>query len=94
MDRRTTLTIDEDLAHAHGERTRLTGNSFKQVVNDALRAGLRADGQPADPMPPFHVTPKPGGFRSGVDVLRLNELYDKLETHEYSSRPSVRPAKR
>lgn len=91
---RTTLTIDEDLAHELGQRTRLTGSSFKQVVNDALRAGLRAGGQPADPLPPFQVTPKPGGFRSGVDVLRLNELYDELETDDFRPRPAKRPGKR
>ena len=37
---RTTLTLDEDVAHRLTERSRLTGASFKQVVNETLRAGL------------------------------------------------------
>ena len=38
---RTTLTIDDDVAHALTERQRRTGESFKQLVNEALRRGLR-----------------------------------------------------
>ena len=77
---RTTLTLDEDVAHRLSERTRLTGASFKQVVNETLRAGLQGSDKPASPLPPFVVTPKAGGFRSGVDVRRLNQLNDELES--------------
>jgi hypothetical protein len=79
---RTTLTLDEDVAHRLGELMRLTGASFKQVVNETLRAGLQGTQKPAPPLPPFRVTPKAGGFRSGVDVLRLNQLNDELESEE------------
>jgi hypothetical protein len=77
---RTTLTLDDDVADRLGELTRLTGASFKQVVNDTLRAGLQGSDKPAAPLPPFRVTPKAAGFRSGVDVRRLNQLNDELES--------------
>jgi hypothetical protein len=32
--------------------------------------------------PRFKVTPKACGFQGGVDVLRLNQLNDELETEE------------
>ena len=80
---RTTLTLDDDVAHQLSERARLTGATFKQLVNDALRAGLQAGQQPHEALPPFQVTPRPGGFRTGVDMLRLNQLNDELETEEF-----------
>ncbi len=80
---RTTLTLDDDLAHQLRERTRLSGTSFKQLVNDTLRAGLQAGQQPTKPLPHFRVTPRAGGFRSGVDLLRLNQLNDELESEAF-----------
>jgi hypothetical protein len=76
---RTTLTLDDDVAHRLIELTRLSGASFKQVVNDMLRAGLQGSEKPVEPLPPFRVTLKAAGFRSGVDVRRLNQLNDELE---------------
>lgn len=48
---RTTLTLDDDLAMALHERVRLTGRSFKDVVNEVVRQGLG----PTSPRP--HVDP-------------------------------------
>jgi hypothetical protein len=39
---RTTLSIEPDLAAELKERARRSGAPWKQVVNEALRAGLRA----------------------------------------------------
>jgi hypothetical protein len=80
---RTTLTIDDDVARSLVEQTRLTGASFKQVVNETLRAGLQGAQKPASALPPFKVTPKAGGFRTGVDVRRLNQLNDELEIEHF-----------
>ena len=77
---RTTLTLDDDVARRLSERRRLTGATFKQVVNDTLRAGLQGAENPAPPLAPFRVTPKAGGFRPGVDLRRLNQLNDELES--------------
>jgi hypothetical protein len=91
---RTTLTLDDDVAHQLAERQRLTGESFKQLVNDALRAGLQSGQTPAAALPPFRVTPKFAGFRAGVDVRRLNQLNDELEAEAFSDKLSRAARKR
>lgn len=83
---RTTLTLDDDVAYQLRERSRLTGSSFKQLVNDALRAGLQVGQHPDQALPPFHVTPKAAGFRGGIDVLRLNDLNDELEGEAFMAK--------
>jgi len=50
---RTTLTLDPDLAAALKARAKKTGASWKDVVNEAIRAGLRA--QPAEPREPYRT---------------------------------------
>jgi len=91
---RTTLTLDDDVAHQLRERARLTGAPFKQLVNDAIRTGLQAGRQPAEALPPFRVTPKAAGFRTGIDVLRLNQLNDDLEGEAFERKAGRGPAGR
>ena len=91
---RTTLTLDEDVAHHLAERHRLTGMSFKQLVNETLRAGFQAGQLPAAAPLPFRVTPKAAGFRTGVDVLRLNQLNDELESDAFLGKLASSAAKR
>lgn len=45
----TTLTLDDDLANALSRTARLSGRSFKGVVNEAIRLGLACgeSGRPA-----------------------------------------------
>jgi Arc/MetJ family transcription regulator len=69
---RTTLTIDDDLAHELQEAARKSGKPFKDIVNDALRKGL---GRPQR----FRVRPKACGFRAGIDIAKLNQLVDDVE---------------
>jgi len=78
---RTTLTLDDDLAGQLHEVARRKGESFKEVVNSTLRRGLKAETKPSR-LPRFKVTPKPCGFRSGVDVFHLNQLNDDLELED------------
>ncbi|CAN5747004.1 hypothetical protein BH23CHL8_BH23CHL8_06690 [soil metagenome] len=52
-------------------------------ANEALRAGLQAEKRPAGSLPAFRVTPVPGSFRSGVDLLRLNQLSNEIETEAF-----------
>jgi hypothetical protein len=76
---RTTLTLDDDLAEALNRAARLTGRSFKAVVNETLRRGLgQADSAAAGPEP-FVVEPQSCGWMPGIDPLRLNQLVDGLE---------------
>lgn len=51
---RTTLTLDDDLAVALHERVRLTGRSFKDVVNEVVRQGLAPAASRPAVTPPTH----------------------------------------
>jgi hypothetical protein len=76
---RTTLTLDADLAVALRRRVRQTGTSWKQVVNDAIRAGLDATEiaprrkKPARYRTPVH-DPGPPAVRGVHGVHALLEL--------------------
>jgi hypothetical protein len=50
---RTTLTLDDDVAALLVRARRTRGAPLKQVVNDALRAGLRELVAPPTPAKPF-----------------------------------------
>jgi hypothetical protein len=78
---RTTLTLDPDVERLISEEVHRTRRPFKQVVNDAIRAGL---GSAALSVPPekFEVRAHPCGLRPGVDPTRLNQLLDELEAEE------------
>ena len=78
---RTTLTLDDDVADSLKEQARLLNVPFKRILNDALRRGLSPGVQ--EDRPVFQVTPLSGGFRPGVDLLRLNQLNDELETQAF-----------
>lgn len=75
---RTTLTLDDDVADSLKEQARLLNMPFKRIVNDALRRGMSPRVQ--EDRPVFRVTPLSGGFRPGVDLLKLDQLNDELET--------------
>jgi hypothetical protein len=78
---RTTLTLDREVAARLKSEVRRTGRPFKVVVNEALKRGLRLGGRPAKG-PRFEVRPHHFGFRPGVDLDRLNQLVDELESDE------------
>lgn len=54
---RTTLTIEDDVAIRLERLREERGNSFKAVVNDALRRGLDALDEPAEERPPYRIKP-------------------------------------
>ena len=78
---RTTLTLDSDVAARLKQEVRRTGRPFKTVVNEALKRGLQLGGRPAR-VPRFEVRPHRMAFRPGVDLDRLNQLADELESDE------------
>ena len=83
---RTTLTLDDDLARQLREEARHSGKSFKEVVNTTLRSGLGRGDKPVDRGPPFRVRPKACGFRSGIDLLKLNQLHDELALEDFQEK--------
>lgn len=80
---RTTLTLDDNLADALNRAARLTGRSFKAVVNDTLRRGLAQSGSGTPGLEPFVVEPQSCGWMPGIEPLRLNQLVDALEVEAW-----------
>ena len=78
---RTTLTLDPEVARRIRSEVRRSGKSFKAVVNDAIKAGLGLR-SPQGPAPRFVVTPHHFGVRAGIDLDRINQLVDELDSAE------------
>jgi hypothetical protein len=80
---RTTLTIDDQLAEVLKETAYRSGKSFKQVVNDTLRAGLDKQGNPPPKVKPYRVkVVSLGGVKPGIDLDKALQLADGLEEAE------------
>jgi hypothetical protein len=80
---RTTLTLDDDVARELAAERRQSGRSLKEVVNSALRRGLRMGEKPPRSLPRFVVEPFSSPFQPGVDSSKLNQLVDELETEDF-----------
>src|SRR5205807_9941500 len=89
MTRRTTLTLDEDVARKLLEQARKDGKPFRTVVNEALRGGLNAPKSRAA-APRFRVKPRQMAVRSGYDFDSIEELLDQLEGPARRGSSSVR----
>ncbi|MEJ5944154.1 ribbon-helix-helix protein, CopG family [Pseudokineococcus basanitobsidens] len=76
---RTTVTLDDDLVAELQRRARERSTSFKEVLNGAVRAGLR-------PTPPrevaYRLPTRRLGLREGVDLDRAMRLANDLEDDE------------
>lgn len=79
---RTTLTIDDQLAELLKEAAYRSGKSFKQVVNDTLRAGLDKQDTPPKVKPYRVKAVSLGGVRPGIDLDKALQLADALEDAE------------
>lgn len=80
---RTTLTIDDDLAGILYKKASQQGHSFKEVVNDVLRAGIAASGNMTLNRQSIRVVGKPLGLKPGYDPDKLNQLADELALEDY-----------
>jgi hypothetical protein len=74
---RTTLTLDEDVRAKLEAEMRKTGKSFKETVNETLRAGLAA--RPKKPKKPFKIYARDLGLRPGYSLDNIGELLDQIE---------------
>lgn len=78
---RTTLTLDPDIAAYLKEKSKSEDKSFKETVNEVLRAGIAPAQRTRQTK--FKVKAHRGGFVTGVDQLKLNQLHDELETEAF-----------
>lgn len=77
---RTTIDLDPDLDATLRQRARERGASLRQVVNDAVRAGLGSAGGAATE--PYVLPTCALGVRPSVDVDRALSLAADLEDTE------------
>ncbi len=78
---RTTVTLDADVELLIRRAMERGRKSFKQVLNEAVRRGLKGEG--GEDVPAFVVKARPMGLRSGIDPARLRDLDDELEVQEF-----------
>ena len=79
---RTTLTIDDDLAGILHRKARELDQSFKELVNNALRKGLAEN--LTKKKRTVMVRPHDfGSARAGLDMDRVNQLGDELAVEDY-----------
>ena len=86
---RTTLTLDPDLARSLRQRAHDSNRSFKDVVNDTIRAGLSLARQPrrrAYRLTAQHL----GGVRPGIDLNKALQLAATLEDAEIARKLEMR----
>ena len=81
---RTTLTIDDDVAIRLETLRDERGDSFKAVVNDALRRGLDALDQPPEERPTYRIRPVRLGRCALPNVDSLNEALVFCEGESYN----------
>jgi hypothetical protein len=87
---RTTLTLDEQIAKALKDAAHRTGKPFKQVVNEALRAGLAAGHAPAKARR-YRVKPAAlGGVMGSLDLHKALRLAGALEDREIARKVALR----
>lgn len=81
---RTTVTLDADTERLLRSAMRERNASFKVVLNEAIRRGLRTHaGSAAEP--PFTVAAKPMRLRTGIDPSRLHDLDAALEVETFKA---------
>lgn len=78
MSRRTTLTLDDDVARKLAEEARKAGRPLRAVVNEALRRGLNPVRPPAGAAR-FRVKSRSMGVRPGLSLDSIEQLLDQLE---------------
>ncbi len=79
---RTTLTIDDQLAKALKEAAHQSGRSFKEVVNETLKAGLAAKKAPGKARS-YRLKPVSMGHVAGnFNLDKALQLADALEDEE------------
>jgi hypothetical protein len=75
VSKRTTLTLDDDVADGLATAARRAGRPYRDVVNEVIRRGLR---RPIAE-PPFRVAAADMRRRPGVDIDDIEGLLELLD---------------
>ena len=79
---RTTLTIDDKIAKALKDAAHRSGKSYKQVVNETLRAGLSSNSIMDNAKPYRLKSVSMGEVAGAYNLTKALELADYLEEEE------------
>jgi hypothetical protein len=77
-DVRTTITLDPDTIAQVREAMRQSGRSFKDTINDAIRAGLTS-AHSSGRKPEFRIRAQALGIRPGLSYDNVADLIEQLE---------------
>lgn len=80
---RTTVTLDPDVEQLLRDAMQQRRQSFKEALNQAIRAGLSGAALGVADRP-FTLSAQPMGLRTGIDPGRLNQLADELESDAFA----------
>lgn len=75
VSKRTTLTLDDDVADGLSIAARRSGRPYREIVNEVIRRGLRRPGEDT----PFRVVASDLHRRPGVDIDDVEGLLDVLD---------------
>jgi len=75
---RTTVTLDPDVVAELRRVAHERGTSFKEVLNDAIRAGLSTSGSAK----PYQTPSRSLGLRPGINLDKALQLAGELEDSE------------
>ena len=80
---RTTVTLDPDVEQLLRDAMQRRRLSFKDALNQAIRAGLSRSVEPEAEETRFVVRARQMGLRAGLDAGRLNQIADELEAEGF-----------
>jgi hypothetical protein len=83
---RTTLTLDPDVAKLVRDTVEREQLTLKDVINDALRRGLR----PSELRQAFRIIPHSSALQPGLDPRGFNQLAEELEDEAVLSKGSLK----
>ncbi len=89
LNMRTTLTIDDELIRELREKAHKTGATFKEIVNKALRTGLR-EMDKKKPSKRYKCKSFSLGYPPRADLDHALRLVDALEDEEIARKLALR----
>jgi len=88
-DMRTTLTLHDDLVQQLREKAHQEGKPFKEIVNQAIRAGLNQIDRPRKAKP-YKCKSYSLGYPPRADLDHALELAGQLESEEIARKLLLR----
>jgi len=79
---RTTLTIEDDVLDKAKSVAESLHTSFRKVINEALRAGLKNIEAPAR-RAPYRTKPREMGVKQGMNLDNIQELLAQVEQEDF-----------